>query len=468
MFSSDFSETIDYRRNNNLEVDLDLNALVIKFCLPYLLGNRTLIKNVLRTPWMSDYKGKGEWEPHFLPEHGNLNPEKEKFVVKLKNALLNEASEYLVGKKNIGILLSGGMDSRILAGVLRELELKSDKAINIIALSWGDQNSRDVIYAHRIAKKFNWDIKHYPITVETLAKNIKFSGQNGAEFSPFHLHAMEEVSKTHGIDVIIAGSYGDSVGRAEFSGKHLTKLKSLVPGSIDPYGFLKLEVINNTSEIIQKDLKDTTFFEGDINLLRRREIEQEMHYMRRMLQACMQTISLNIPVHQLFTSVEVFGLMWSLDPTYRNNNWYKLLLEELPGNLLDIPWARNGKLYDAPNEKPLDNFSNRYHQYGKWFRNDLRDDVLKRIYSNNIQKLNIFNDKGLDRLVKVWSKSNTNGITIFDEYMGWLCSLNDMMDIYSISSPNCTYQESNIDWFRGNYGALKAQSFLYLRNKVRK
>lgn len=44
----------------------------------------------------------------------------------LKSRLLDEAIGYLQGKSQVGILLSGGMDSRMLAGVIRELQLRGD------------------------------------------------------------------------------------------------------------------------------------------------------------------------------------------------------------------------------------------------------------------------------------------------------------------------------------------------------
>ena len=122
-FTLDFSEILSSRKASNLAIELDETALVTKMCIPFLIGDRTLIQGVSKTPWVSNYKGKGRWVPHYLPPHGNLIPEKNAFTIKFKEALLAEARDYIEGKKNIGILLSGGMDSRILAGVIRELQL---------------------------------------------------------------------------------------------------------------------------------------------------------------------------------------------------------------------------------------------------------------------------------------------------------------------------------------------------------
>ena len=58
--------------------------------------------------------------------------------------------------EEVYVLLSGGLDSRIAAGVLKYLcdngELKSVPK----AVSWGLEDSRDVVYAKGIAEKLNF------------------------------------------------------------------------------------------------------------------------------------------------------------------------------------------------------------------------------------------------------------------------------------------------------------------------
>lgn len=466
-FSIKFSEIISEREDSNLPIKLDATSLVVKMCLPYLIGDRTLIKGVKKAPWMSRLAQDGLWKPHNLPDHGNLKPNKIEFIKTLKNSLLDEAREFISNKKSVGILLSGGMDSRVLAGIIRELQVRDSLPINVIALTWGSKSSRDVIYAQRIANKFGWESIHFPLSAETLLENIKYAGINGAEYSAFHLHAMPEVSKISGIDLIIAGSYGDSVGRAEFSGVHLTNLKPIVPKVLDQFGLIKGTALKMAKIDIKSDLNNSSFINKSTGRIRTREIEQEMHYMRRMLQGCMQNISNKIPIYQLFTSPSVFGLMWSLDPSIRDNDWYTLLLNELPGSLLEIPWARNGKRYDNQNEDPLDNLSKSYHSYGRWLRNDLKQDVLLRLNNNKIRELPILNQGALDHLINNWQKSNTDSISSLDESVIWLCSLHDMLETYEIDSFNLVFNESIFDYIRGHAGNAYANLFVQARNRLR-
>ncbi|MBZ1392365.1 hypothetical protein [Psychrobacter pacificensis] len=181
----------------------------------------------------------------------------------------------------------------------------------------------------------------------------------------------------------------------------------------------------------------------------------------------MQTIAIKTPIYQLFTSPDVFGLMWGLAPEFRNNEWYTLLLQQLPGELLNIPWARNGKLYHQQDKPALDNLSKSYHQYGKWIRNDLKEEVLNRLNSDVIRNLSVFNDKGLDRLINNWRKATTSGINSIDESVAWLCSLHDMLEIYDISHSSVTTHSSFVDVIRGHLGNLHAQAFILARNKLR-
>lgn len=467
LFSLSFPDTISYRRTRDLPIKLDQTALITKICLPFLIGDRTLIKGVSKVPWMSEYQDDGRWRAHYLPDHGNLIPNKSSFTIKLKEALLAEARDYIEGKNNIGILLSGGMDSRVLAGIVRELQLKERPEINVICLTWGDLSSRDVVYSQRIAQQFGWESVHYPLSPETLLRNIKFAGLHGAEFSAFHLHAMEDVSNTPNLDAILAGSYGDSVGRAEFSGSHLSKLKPILPKVLDKYGILNSSSLKVAKKDLRDDVIDSSHLLQSTSLLRQREIEQEMHYMRRMLQACMQTMAIKTPVYQLFTDPNVFGLMWGLDPKVRNDDWYSLVLKQLPGELLNIPWARNGKLYHQQDKPAVDNLPKSYHQYGKWIRNDLKHEVLNRLNSDIIRGLSIFNDAGLDRLISNWEKASTRGTNRIDESVAWLCSLHDMIETYDIPNIQSDYKISALDNIRGNIGNLYAKAYIHSRNRFR-
>ena len=464
--SLEIGTIIENRRARGELVKLDPTALVAKATGPYLFGNRTLVEGISRAPWMAHPDVKGDWHPAPLPVHGTEKPDQDSFVHGLKTALLDEARAYIQGAKTVGILLSGGMDSRVVAGVVRALQEESDNAFAVIGLTWGLKTCRDVIYAQRITEIFGWDWNHYPITADTLAANISYMGAMGAEVSPLHLHAMPQVARTDGLDVVLAGSYGDSVGRAEFSGRRVTKLKSALHTWLDRLGVLRKGVVSAAGLGLCNDVVDTPHMDEQTPVLRRREIEQEMHYMRRMLQSCMLAIARDKRFYQLFTAPDVFGRMWSLDPAIRDDEWYKRLLALLPGDLLKIPWARTGRRYDCP-ESLLDNNLKLNHAYGSWLRDELRYDVLQRINSERVRGMGIFNDRGLDIVLCAWKRAGTASTNSLDELVSWLASLHDFMEIYKINAKYKEFSPSPLDAAKVVSGGIYAHVYIMAREIMR-
>src|SRR5699024_4984617 len=85
-------------------------------------------------------------------------------------------------------------------------------------------NSRDVVYAKRISELYEWEYIQFDLNAERLLENFYTNLDIGCEMSPVHLHAMKEVAIDNHSDVILAGTYGDSIGRGRFSGKKIKNL----------------------------------------------------------------------------------------------------------------------------------------------------------------------------------------------------------------------------------------------------
>jgi hypothetical protein len=464
--SLDIGRVIQSRRGRGAPVELDPVALVCKSTMPYLLGDRTLIQGVRRAPWMAYPTEDGGWQAAELPPHGNERPEPEQFTTRLKEALIQEACDYVGTASTVGILLSGGMDSRIAAGVLREVQQQIGQPHQVVALTWGMEASRDVVYARKIAHRFSWDFQHFPLDAERLGENIVSAGRIGAEVSPLHLHAMPQIAQITGLDAVIAGSYGDSVGRAEFSGRKVADLKSILPNNLDRFGVVKRAFVERAIPALRQDVLGPGRLSGAENAVRRHEIEQEMHYMRRMLQSCTLTIAQQTPLYQMFTAPAVFGLMWGLDPAVRDDSWYVRLLQKLPGNLLEIPWARTGKRYDQPSGAS-DAFSRQHHAYGHWLRGELREEVLARVNSARIRGLGLFNARGLDMVLRAWERANTASTNSLDELVSWLASLYEFLEQYQIQIKGPLFASSPIDTLRAIRGGLHARLYIEARERMR-
>ncbi|MEC6897862.1 asparagine synthase-related protein [Photobacterium piscicola] len=400
----------------------------------YIIGDETIIKGIKKEKWFHDQNNfTGENTPNILPSHGRLELTNEEIGDKLRLLLLDEARYFLNGKKTIGLLLSGGMDSRVVAGIIRELQENGEFLGDVVALTWGIETTRDVIYSRRIAKKFNWEHKHFKLNSETLIKNIYITAERGAEYSPLHLHAMSDISKLSGLDGILAGSYGDSVGRAEFSGKKVQSINSLLNDDFNKFALLNSRIKKENLPFLIDEIDSYHKCFSRESLWEYYEIDRQCHYMRRQLGACMDIIDDNIPLYQMFTDISVFGFMWSLSPKCRTDSIYTEVLKKLPGDLLTIPWARDGKLYPGQGEV-CDNIEASHNLYGIWLRTECSTVIENAIYSGALESLNIFNPYTLSRLKHYWKKSKSNGADRFDERISWMASLSLLVEKYNIKS----------------------------------
>lgn len=440
---------------------IDSVAIVEISSISHLLDNRTLISGLRRSPWMGCPDGHGGWKYADIPQHGNAKLQTSDVVTRLKNILRCEVLDYLAGKKCVGILLSGGLDSRIVAGIVRELQLAGEFTGVVVALTWGLDSSRDVIYAQEIANRYGWEWLHFPLGPEDLAQNIHIAAELGAEFSPLHLHSLPQISKINGIDVILAGTYGDNVGRGEYSGSRILQLKPTVPVSLNRFGLIKDEIVCASRTSVILDAHNYRRYIKRDSPYQYREIERDIHFMRRKLQSCMTYVAENIPLFQVFTSPEAVALMWGLDPRIRDDRFYKELLPTLPGGIGSLPWARTGLPLGVANGLP-DNRPKLFHKYGLWLRHDLRPMITELVMSDAISRLNLFNEQALSRLVKLWPQAQTTTTNSIDEIISWMASLaifaerNNIQPIDAVS-PNWR------DTWNGLSGVYEAQLYqLYI------
>ena len=219
---SEFAEALSGLQEPKL---IDLSAVVEIISRYHCFADRTLVQGLFRTPWMAKPNAAfTDWEFADIPPHGEVLMSVEEAARHFFARLQAEVLEYCEGRSTVGILLSGGMDSRIAVGVVDYLLKTRQMAASIVAITWGMEQTRDVIYARQIAQRLGWDWVHYPISAEDLLNNITETAKRGCEYSPVHLHMMPKVRDMEGVDCILAASYGDSVGRAEYSGRHITRL----------------------------------------------------------------------------------------------------------------------------------------------------------------------------------------------------------------------------------------------------
>ncbi|RLD86026.1 MAG: hypothetical protein DRJ07_01740, partial [Bacteroidetes bacterium] len=255
--------------------------------------------------------------------------------------------------------------------------------------------------------------------------------KRGSEYSPIHLHSMLKVRKEKDIDCILAGSYGDSIGRAEYASRNVINLLDLRIKIKNKNGFLKKTIVKKYINEIDNDIDFYWNKYPQEKPYQQLEQDYQLHYMRRKLNPCLSVINEKIPLYQVFTSPNVFGYMWSIHPKLRNNEIYKNVINHFKTDLSDIPWARTGLIFDKTTGEP-DKHPKNYHLYSEHINNELFNKIKDLVLSNNLQKLNIFNMDSLEIYFKLMKKKFYLRNLKVEEKIIWLASLSRSIELFDI------------------------------------
>lgn len=367
----DYTESLQHCGH---ELHWDPAAVMGIICFCYTSGDRTLLTEIKRKPWLSELDKDSEPVLKKIPEHGLFWRAADEMAAEMENLLLEEAKRVCKGRDKIYLLLSGGLDSRIVAGILSKLYKDGFLKNKPIGVTWGVENCSDVAYAHDIAKILNFEWIHVSNSADVLLHNIEIAPQViGAMVPPNHLHNLDWFRQVSPDALVLAGSYGDSVGRAEFCGKHLVELRNLIP--CNAYGLLKEDVAADAIENVKKDFDDLNSRcpEGTAKYILFEHVMQGV-YMRNMLGQVTSIITRYCDYYQMFTAPEVYSYMWSTHPACRNNDMYAELLERLDPQLTHLPWARTNKALRGKTIGRRDNLKSAHHNYREW----IADVVYKR------------------------------------------------------------------------------------------
>ena len=398
------------------------------------MGTQTLLQDLYVAPWMArPNETDTAWAFHELPQHGTSTQEPSVIAQGLIARLRDELRKAANGKENILLPLSGGMDSRVVAAVLLDLQVSGMLSAKVTAVTWGMPDSRDVVYAQRLAQQIGWNWIHIPITSETLMRNISLAADLGCATSALHLHAMPEVRSLEGYDLLIAASYGDSVGRAVYSGRHVLKLRTL-DKLTNRYGLLRDEVFK---KFVNKSLEEIYIVNRRFPRIarwQRYEVQQQANYWARHLNPCFAYINAKLPVYQAYGSPSVFGFMWNLSPTCRTDDVYWHCLNILAPRLLSVPWAKTGKRYLV--EEAQDGLRKDHSAYHLWAKTDLYQFIHDLVFSGNVFQIGLFNKGSAEKIGNTIRKGQTNnpGTLVALEIFLWLGSFSLFLDRYSVES----------------------------------
>ncbi|MDD3296493.1 MAG: asparagine synthase-related protein [Candidatus Omnitrophica bacterium] len=371
----------------------------------YIPGNRTLIQGVQRMPWRATLRGDGFIKRHAPIPHANNYVGYREIAQNLQELLEEELYNAIQGYRRVFLLLSGGLDSRIIAGVIKKIEPQLNAQITCI--SWGFLNSRDVVYARKIAGWYNWGFFHIPYDCKLTWDNIKRGAVwGGSEVAGFNLHGLSWFRNAKPEDLVISGSFGNSLGRAEYNHRHLNDIK-IEALSRNRMGLLHPSLPNGLVALIENDRQtawEGTQREPDWVL---NELNEQENYLRRELCHPKNYIRNFCNLYEAYTNNKVVSYIWSISPECRKKEVYYQLLKNLDSKLYSLPYARTGVAPDGTRELDL-SLRVRYHEWWKWLRCELRPRLEPLFFSSGLRKLNLFYGLNMHLIWKKWLKEPMN------------------------------------------------------------
>ncbi|MDO6450503.1 asparagine synthase-related protein [Oceanobacillus profundus] len=439
-YSNKITEILENNSINQRE--LDVVSVYSMLSLGYVVGDYTLLKSLKRLAWRSELDSKGNYSFFDFKEYNKVNEDTKVMAKSLLTHLEDELRKQCLHRKNVYILLSGGMDSRVVASIINKLEKNSEISAQIHGVTWGVTDSRDVVYARNICEKYNWNWHYAELNADYLIENFNIAAIDlAAEISPVHVHRYNWFkNNATKEDVVIAGSYGDSVGRAEYSS---VRVEDLTPLShVDKYDFLKLPYKKYVHKGIENRLKEFRDRYPNATEAQLNEYERQAHYMRRMLGNVANIINNWSNFYQAFTDEETAKLMFRYSYSNRTDEVYKELLTLIDPSLLKIAWARTGLSYSEEKVENIqvDKLSKNHHKYGSWMRENNRDYIEERLFDGTLEDLGIFDLKHLRTMFKLWQKEPINIHSRLNDRISWLTVLSIFIKHYNVNNTNRLYK----------------------------
>jgi asparagine synthetase B (glutamine-hydrolysing) len=164
MFASECKAIIQHPKYHK---DIDKEGIVNFLGAGYCFGETTLFQGIKLIPQgcFMVYDGRGVsfkkyWDYSVKPVTGTIEGFTDKFYYNLQSAF----ERCVNGEKNVFIPISGGLDSRTIAGIAKNC------GKSIFGCTVGLMKSRDVCYGKKIAKKFYVNHTVLPISSDYIAQ----------------------------------------------------------------------------------------------------------------------------------------------------------------------------------------------------------------------------------------------------------------------------------------------------------
>jgi len=379
------------------QLSWDAASLFSQVSLGYGCGDRMLVEQIVRQPWMSQIGRRGEVRREPIPVHGTRSLTAREIAERLRELLRAEAASACEGFSEIYVLLSGGLDSRLIAITLRDLHREGRLRCKPVAVTWGLEDSRDVYYGRELAGQLGFDWQHVSLEPHHLIENIDISAQRlGGLNWPTDLHRASWFRNVSPSALVLAGSEGDAIGRGESAGESVLERRGLAPGST--YGLLRPEVIAAGTAGLTADLAASRERASGRPRYGLFECEDEDQRHRSQLMHSIGVIDQYCHLYQMFTHPDLFSFVWSIHPAFRDDRVYRHLLALLDPELASLPWSRTNRSVVGKTTGARRGLRREFDLYRDWIVGPLYKQLRERIDPEWFAGTGLFESAGVRQL----------------------------------------------------------------------
>ena len=213
-FASEYKAIIWHK---DFSKKIDEQGLADFMALGYSMEDRTFFRDIKLLPQASiatfkrdgNFSIKKYWDYSFHSEEDPVWVE-EDYVDQFATLLTRATQRQMDSAKNIALPLSGGYDSRALAGILERLNFKDE----VRAFTFGFPYASDVVYGRKIAKKVGYEHNYIPIESTYIRDQAEqFVWLMEGTVSCWHGHMLLTFPfiRKNASDTVITGFFGDNI-----------------------------------------------------------------------------------------------------------------------------------------------------------------------------------------------------------------------------------------------------------------
>ncbi|MDY7035594.1 MAG: asparagine synthase-related protein [Thermodesulfobacteriota bacterium] len=214
LFASEYKAIIWHQ---DFPKKIDHQGLADFMALGYSTEDKTFFENIKLLPPASlatfsrddQLSIRKYWDYSFYNEEDPLWLE-EDYIDQFANMLSKATQRQIVTDSIIGLPLSGGFDSRTLAGMLDMLKYEG----KVKTFSFGNPYSYDVVYGRRIADKVGYEHAYIPLEntyLRDYAERFVWLMEGTVNCMNAHMLLTFDTIKDNNIDTVMTGFFGDII-----------------------------------------------------------------------------------------------------------------------------------------------------------------------------------------------------------------------------------------------------------------